>query len=226
MKNSWISPVLTTIFAGLVLCHGLAHAELKGTNLTFYSWDDNPTVQTYQNSQSSLVLDGKWHPFFATVDTFDTTEVNPAAVEQSNGAVNCSTTDTDGNGESYLTLDQLPQTRWAGKVRLSVEASSVGAGGVINGFSATRCWELAVCDREGDGIGSGFNKSDRETLPRYRRFAIDITDTEPAIEAVCPTPTANESRDYINPEASNGFITLLDRDNVQPCTQTGRCDLR
>ena len=43
-----------------------ALADLKGTNATFYSWDDG--ALQYKNSNVSIVNDGKWHPFFATLE--------------------------------------------------------------------------------------------------------------------------------------------------------------
>src|SRR6056297_2818318 len=114
MFKSWSSLVSIALFASIVLGPSAVHAELKGTNATFYSWDDDPTVQTFQNSNSSIVLDGKWHPFFAALN-FDNNPVDPAAVGQSDGLVSCSPTDTDGNGQVGTS------TQWAGTLRLSVD---------------------------------------------------------------------------------------------------------
>ncbi|MGB0514351.1 MAG: GEVED domain-containing protein, partial [Wenzhouxiangellaceae bacterium] len=186
-------------------------AELKGTNATFYSWDNNPSSRAFKNSNSSIILDGKWHPFFATLN-FDSVAVNPAAASQSNGAVRCSTTDTDGNG---LVGNSTP---WAGTLQLSVDHIDTGSAPTINGFQSTRCWELAVCDRETNGTGQ-FSNADLATRPRYRRFAIDVTGL-----GSCPTPTQNASFGYVNPLTTNGFITLLSRDVVNPCSQAGRCN--
>lgn len=212
MKLSWSSRILVAAVVGLLTGPGIIQAELKGTNATFYSWDDDPTVQTFKNSNSSIILDGKWHPFFAALN-FDNNAVVPSAVGQSDGVVSCSATDTDGNG---LVGTSTP---WAGTLRLSVDHSDTSTFPLINGFRETRCWELAVCDRQTDGQGS-FEGADLDVLPRYRRFAIDITN----VSGVCPTPNANESQGYTNPTASNGFITLLNKDVVANCAQSGRCD--
>lgn len=192
----------------VALATGPALAELKGTNATFYSWDDDPSVLQLQNSNSSIILDGKWHPFFAALN-FDNNAVVPGT--QSNGVVQCSATDTDGNGRTGTS------TPWAGLLQLSVDSRDTGSA-VINGFPQTRCWELAVCDRETNGTGS-FAGSDLSTTPRYRRFAVDVT-----AQGACPTPTANAANGYVNPLISNGFITLLSQDVVAPCDQSGRCD--
>ena len=192
-----------------------ALADLKGTNATFYSWDDG--ALQYKNSNVSIVNDGKWHPFFATLE-FDGNLVEPAVVSMVNGvpAVQCSTVDTDGNGKTWKTLNKPASTPWAGFLVLSLDHRDTGSA-TINGFQESRCWELAVCDREGNGTGD-FNNGDLAVNPRNKRFAIDVT----ASEGSCETPNANQANGYIDPVNSNGFITLLRKDVVANC-QGGRC---
>ncbi|WP_376697523.1 C25 family cysteine peptidase [Wenzhouxiangella sp. EGI_FJ10305] len=210
--------LVALLAAGLVaaLTAGPLQAELKGTNATFNSWDDDGSG--FVNSNASVLLDGKWHPFFSQLN-FDNNEVDPAAADQSDGAVSCSTVDTDGNGQVGTT------TPWAGVLRLSVDHIDTGTAPNINGFRETRCWELAVCDRETDGTGDFDKNADHSLTPRYKRFTIDITDDAPAaVQGACPTENANDDFGYGNPTDSNGFITLLARDVVRPCEQSGRCD--
>jgi hypothetical protein len=222
---SWTTIGLTAILSTSAL------AELKGTNATFYSWDDDPRVLTFQNSNSSIIIDGQWHPFFAALN-FDNVAVDPAAqtfqtdtnndgIPDADPVVQCSLTDTDGNGLVGTT------TPWAGSLRLALDHADTGVAPLVNGFRESRCWELAVCDREGNGTGS-FEGADRDVLPRYRRFTIDVAADPLGVGntvGACPTPSANVEQGWVNPLTSNGFIYLIEQDTPNPCDQTGRCDL-
>lgn len=207
MNNRTLLLARTVVIGGLVFCLN-AQAELKGTNATAYSWDDSSN--TFKNSNATIMADGKWHSFFSTLQ-FDNNGVDPAAADQSNGVVQCSTVDTDGNG---LVGTSTP---WAGTLRLSLDQSDTGVdpNAVANAFQATRCWELAVCDREGDGTGS-FEGADLSVLPRYHRFTVDITGSE-----VCQHPNGNTAAGWEEVAATNGFITLLAQDVTRPTSAGG-----
>jgi len=224
------TPTFLRIGVLLALGHAsLVNAALKPTNAQFDGWDENQLK--YENSNVTFKNDGEWTQFFASL-AFDRTTVDPEV--ESLGNVTCASFDTDGDGLTWQDrvddpstpdIDERKLTSWAGFITLALSRTDTGyPETLINGFPESRCWELAICDRNNDGA---VNNADLTAAPPWDRGTIDITGADqdpdtPGIQPLCLDPNRNTDWGYPEVDTTNSFLTLVTKDATIPCT-VGNC---
>jgi hypothetical protein len=183
--------VMAFIVAGLVASQVFVQAEYGvGTNI--YAWD--VSFLGYQNSNVVIRWDGAWVPFLHNLNV----------IVPSGGSF------SEDPYTPTLSCDGNSSTKWAGLMEYGVAHTDNAPLGAP-GFTTTRWWSYADCDRDGDG---DWDVQDR----RWTGYFGEVPPNAhaPIFDANFPDPPTYTHELWL------GFMDVLTINEAVSCT-TGNC---